>query len=436
MRICSVGLNHKTAPIEVRERVAVAQDAVADELRAMLAHAGVREAVLLATCNRVEWTVATHAPEQAAAVLHEWFAHRAGRPLSEMLPHLYTLHDDKAARHLFRVAAGLDSLVLGEPQILGQVKAAYEAAHEAGAVGHVLHRLYQSAFAAAKRARSETEIGRHPVSVASCAVDLARRMFGELAGKTVLLVGAGEMAELAATHLRAAGAEELWIANRTLARAEALARRFGGHALALDELDRYLDGADIVIASTGAVHYVITPDLVQQAMARREPGRPLFIVDIAAPRDVDPRVADLDDVYVFDIDDLEQVAASNRKAREAAAREAEALLDEEVRAFVRWLKGLEAVPIIRALQMRMQEALEAELARAKYLKGLDADAQAAARRFGEAAIKKLMHPVLVSLKHLPDDMEGDLLLGAAVRLFGLEEDRQGQPRARSRTDKG
>ncbi len=436
MRLCCVGLNHKTAPIEVRERAAVAQEAMAGELRGVLAHAGVREAVLLATCNRVEWMVATRAPEEAAGALHEWFARRAGRPLEEMLPHLYTHHDDAAARHLFEVASGLDSLVLGEPQILGQVKAAYELACEAGTVGHVLHRLYQAAFAAAKRARSETAIGRHPVSVASCAVDLAQRMFGELAGKIVLLVGAGEMAELAATHLRAAGAAEIWIANRTLARAEALARRFDGHALALDELGRYLDGADIVIASTGAAHYVITPELVQQAMARRKPGRPLFVIDIAAPRDVDPRVAELDDVYVFDIDDLEQVVASNRSAREAAAAEARALLEEEVRAFARWLKALEAVPVIRALQMRMHEALEAELARAKYLRGLDEDAQAAARRFGEAAIRKLMHPVFVSLKHLPEDMEGDLLLGAALRLFGLEERTDDARRADSRTREG
>ncbi len=421
MRLCCVGLNHKTAPIEVRERAAVPQDAAKAELAQMLAQPPVREAVLLSTCNRVEWMVATHAPEEAASALHAWFAEKAGKPVAQILPHLYTQHDEEAVVHLFEVASGLDSLVLGEPQILGQVKAAYEAACQAQSVGHVLHRLYQTAFAAAKRARSETDIGKHPVSVASCAVDLAKRMFGTLAGKIVLLVGAGEMAELAATHLQAAGVAEIWIANRTLARAEALARRFQGHALALAELERYLDGADIVIASTGAAHYVITPEIVQKAQARREAGRPLFIIDIAAPRDVDPRVAELDDVYVFDIDDLEQVVSSNRRAREAAAEQARTLLHEEARHFVRWLKSLEAVPIIRALQMRMQQALDAELARAKYLRGLDEEAQAAARRFGEAAMKKLLHPVFVSLKHLPEDMEGDLLLGAAAKLFGMEE---------------
>jgi len=433
MRILLIGLNHRSAPIAVRERLAVGEGELGDVLRALQAHDAIREVALLSTCNRVEVTVVTHDPEDAISAVHEWMAKRAGIELAALLPHLYRHLDGEAVRHLFAVAAGLDSLVLGEPQILGQVKVAYEHACAAGSAGHVLHRLYQAAFAAAKRARTETAIGKEPVSIASCAVDLARRIFGDLSGKRVLLIGAGEMAELAATHLKSAGCSDLLIANRTLARAEALAAELGGHALSLDEVPSWLEAVDIVISSTGSPRYLLTPQIVRPALARRSIGRPLFLIDIAAPRDIDPRVGELDDVYLYDIDDLDQVAEQNRNARRAEAERAQAIIAEEAERFFAWLRSLEAVPLIRAIQRRAESILSSELARArtKGLASLSEDELAAVERTMRGVVKKLLHPALAELKHLPEDIEGDLLLGAAARLFGIEEEKHGRRDRRS-----
>ncbi|RME87014.1 MAG: glutamyl-tRNA reductase [Zetaproteobacteria bacterium] len=422
MHLVVVGLNHRTAPIEVRERLSIPDDKAREILPELVETLPLAEAAVLSTCNRVEIIAAAHDPERAAGALHQWMAHKAGLGLGELRRHLYDHVDEEAVRHVFEVGAGLDSLVLGEPQILGQLKDAYELAKASGTAGHVLHKLFHASFAAAKRARSQTEIGRHPVSIASCAVDLARRIFGDLTGKTVMLIGAGEMAELAAEHLQAAGCREMLIANRTLARAEQLARRFGGHALALDELEAFLDAADIVVSSTGAPRYVITPELVHKALAKRRGLRPLFLIDIAAPRDVDPRVAEIDDVYVYDIDDLEQVATANQKARAKAAEQARMLLQEDVMRFMRWLRSLEAVPLIRAVQEHVRELMELELARAraKYLKELPPEHWPGVERLAEALAKKIMHPALATLKHLPEDQEGDMLMAAAAKLFGVE----------------
>jgi len=252
--------------------------------------------------------------------------------MEDVCEHLYSFTTDQAIRHLFSVAAGLDSLVLGEPQILGQVKASYEHALAAGSAGHVLHRLYQSTFAAAKRARSETGIGKQAVNISSCAVELARHIFGDLADKTVLLMGAGEMAELAARHLRGNGCTDILVANRTLKRAQNLALEFEGHALTMEQLPDYLDAADIVLSSTGASTFVLLPDAVQAAMKKRR-GDPMFLVDIAVPRDIDPRVADIDGVYLYDIDDLQHVVQGNVEHREQEAEQAGDIINEETAQF-------------------------------------------------------------------------------------------------------
>ena len=420
MRICHIGLNHKTAPVEVRERLAVGEKEIPSILQQLVAAAAVREAALLSTCNRVEMTIVTHDPDAAFAVAHEWFAERAGLELEAMLEHLYSHTTDDAVRHLFSVASGLDSLVLGEPQILGQVKGSYELALAAGTAGHVLHRFYQRTFSAAARARSETGIGRQAVNISSCAVELAKRIFGELSGMTVLLIGAGEMAELAARHLRANGCKHMLVANRTLERAQNLAREFEGHALTLDQLGDYLDAADIVISGTGATTYVLLPEPVKAAMKKR-PGRPMFLVDIAVPRDIDPRVGDLDDVYLYDIDDLQQVVQGNRERREQESQLARAILAEEAKQFLGWLKSLESVPLIRAIQEQSDRFRREELEKAgKYLKGFTPEQIEAVERFSKALTKRLLHPSLATLKSLPDDMEGDLLMGAAERLFDLD----------------
>lgn len=421
MRICHVGLNHRTAPIELRERLAMAEAGISASLKGMIDHPSIREASLLSTCNRVEVTMVTHDPDAAIAVAHEWFAYKADMDLDQVREHLYSYTTDDAINHLFSVASGLDSLVLGEPQILGQVKTSYEQALAAGTAGHILHRLYQSTFAAAKRARSETGIGKQAVNISSCAVELAKRIFGDLSGKTVMLIGAGEMAELAARHLRSNGCTSILVANRTLERAKKLAIEFEGHALTLEELPEYLDSADIIVSSTGASTYVLLPDVVEKAMKKRA-MKPMFLVDIAVPRDIDPRIGDIDGAYLYDIDDLQQVVQGNQEQREKESEQARALLKEEAQALLAWLKSLESVPLIRAIQEQTEQMRREELEKARrYMKDLSDEQNEMVERFSRALMKRFMHPTLRTLKILPDDIEGDLLMGAARRLFEVEQ---------------
>ncbi len=421
MRICHVGLNHRTAPVELRERLAVSEAEIPRLLQDMIRHPSIREAALLSTCNRVEMTMVTHDPDAAIAVCYEWFAHKSGMELETVREHLYSFTTDDAIRHLFAVASGLDSLVLGEPQILGQVKASYEQALAAGTAGHILHRLYQSTFAAAKRARSETAIGKQAVNISSCAVELAKRIFGDLTGKTVMLIGAGEMAELAARHLRGNGCTSILVANRTLERAKKLAIEFEGHALTLEQLPEYLDSADIILSSTGASTYVLLPEAVRQAMQKRA-VKPMFLVDIAVPRDIDPRIADIEGAYLYDIDDLQQVVQGNQEQRKKESEQAKALLEEEAKSLLTWLKSLESVPLIRAIQEQSEIMRREELEKAaRYMKGLSDEQKEMVERFSRALMKRFLHPTLRTLKTLPDDIEGDLLMGAARRLFDTEQ---------------
>ncbi|GAV19991.1 glutamyl-tRNA reductase [Mariprofundus micogutta] len=421
MRICHIGLNHKTAPVELRERLAVAEADITEILKARIQHPAIREAALLSTCNRVEMTVVTHDPDAAIAAVHEWFAEKSDMNLEKVRDHLYSYTTDRSIQHLFAVASGLDSLVLGEPQILGQVKTSYEHALTANTAGHVLHRLYQSTFAAAKRARTETAIGKQAVNISSCAVELAKQIFGDLAGKTVLLMGAGEMAELAATHFRANGCTDILVANRTLKRAQNLALEFEGHALTMEQLPEYLDAADIVVSSTGASTFVLLPDVVKAAMKKRK-GNPMFLVDIAVPRDIDPRIGNLDGAYLYDIDDLQQVVQGNVEQRQEEAELARDILKEEAMSFLGWLKSLESVPLIRNIQQQMEQRRLEELEKAmRYMKDFNAEQIEAVERFSKALMKRYMHPSLQTLKSLPDDIEGDLLMGAATRLFDLDK---------------
>ncbi|MES0372508.1 MAG: glutamyl-tRNA reductase, partial [Mariprofundaceae bacterium] len=282
-------------------------------------------------------------------------------------------------------------------------------------------RLYQSTFSAAKRARSETGIGKQAVNISSCAVELAKRIFGDLTGKTVMLIGAGEMAELAAKHLRGNGCSNILVANRTLERAKNLAIEFDGHALTLEELPEYLDSADIVVSSTGASTYVLLPEVVQQAMQKRT-AKPMFFVDIAVPRDIDPRIADIEGAYLYDIDDLQQVVQGNQDQRKKESEQARALLEVEANALLTWLKSLESVPLIRTIQEQSDLMRKEELEKAsRYLKDLSEDQQELVERFSRALMKRFLHPTLRTLKTLPDDIEGDLLMGAARRLFDAEQ---------------
>ncbi|MDX8413377.1 MAG: glutamyl-tRNA reductase [Mariprofundales bacterium] len=426
MRICHIGMNHKTTPLALREKLATPTDQITPMLQAMIAHEPIREAALLSTCNRVEMTLVTHNPEIAISIAHAWFANKAGVAIEDILPHLYAHTTEDAVLHLFRVASGLDSLVLGEPQILGQVKASYELALTANTAGHILHRLYQSTFAAAKRARSETAIGRQSVNVSSCAVELAKQIFGDLDNKTVMLLGAGEMAELAARHLYGNGCKNILVANRTLARAEALAAEFSGHAITMDQLPEFLDAADIVISSTSASSYVLMPEMIEQALDKRH-GSQMLLLDIAVPRDIDPRIDRIDDVYLFDVDDLQQVVDGNRNQREEESVLAGTLLKQEADRFFSWLKSLESVPLIRAIQQQTDAARSAEMVKARrYLKGFNDEQLEAVERFSHALTKRLLHPTMSALKHLPEDIEGDMLMGAACTLFGTSYDEPGK----------
>ena len=428
MRICHIGLNHKTAPLDLRERLAISDEDIPAALKEMVKQPAIREAALLSTCNRVEFTLVTHDPDAAIAEAHEWFARQAGMELENILDHLYSYNMDDAVRHLFCVATGLDSLVLGEPQILGQVKTSYEHALASGTGGHILHRLYQCTFAAAKRARTSTSIGKQAVNISSCAVELAKRIFGDLAGKTVMIIGAGEMAELAARHLHGNGVKDILVANRTLERAKKLAQEFDGHALTLEQLPEYLDATDIVISSTGANTHVLMPAAVKAAMEKRE-GAPMFLVDIAVPRDIDPRVGDLDSVYLYDIDDLQQVVQGNRESREKEAEQARALIEEDALSFLGWLKSLESVPLIRNIQENIEQARSEEMQKAqRYMKGMNDEQQQAVERLSRALMKRFLHPTMLALKTLPEDMEGDLLMGAARIFYDLDKKEKNSPK--------
>jgi len=346
MSLVVVGINHRTAPVEVRERVVFEPARIPEALQQLRNLPDVHETVIVSTCNRTELYCVTE--NLGPAELGNWLQqyHGIGAPLHHSLYH----HDeDKAVTHAFSVASGLDSMVLGEPQILGQLKDAYRLAQEAGTTGPVLHRLFQSAFSVAKRVRTETKIGANAVSVASAAVAMARTVFASFENRTALLVGAGETVALAARHLHADGLRRMIIANRSVDRARELAAEFHGFAIGLDEISSHLKEADIVIASTAAPHSIITRHMTEQALRARK-RRPIFMVDIAVPRDIDADVAELEDVYLFTVDDLQSVVNENLEGRRQAAREAGALIDAEVERFAHLLRTRDAAPLIRRLR--------------------------------------------------------------------------------------
>ncbi|MCU1320192.1 MAG: glutamyl-tRNA reductase [Edaphobacter sp.] len=397
-----LGVNHNTAPIEIRERLAIPAGRLADATRTLLHQPGIREGLILSTCNRVELVTLQ---EDAAATdpgkgadllrfLHEYFA----VPPHTIQPHLYEFREREAVRHLFRVASSLDSMVVGEPQILGQVKESYTVAREVGAVAGNLEGLLQRAFTVAKKVRTETQIGSNAVSIASVAVDLARKIFGTLQGKTVLLVGAGKMSELAARHLIQQGAANILVANRTQSRAEKIAAEFNGQVIPFDLLYENADRADIVITSTGAPQKLFGRSHAQHFLHRRR-HRPMFFIDIAVPRDVDPSMNDVEGCFVYDIDDLQQVAAANLADRSREAAAAETIVSREVEKYEQRLQSRDAVPAIIALQQNAEAIREAELARAtKRLASLTPDQQAAVEALTRSLTAKLLHPQLTALR--------------------------------------
>lgn len=412
MSLIALGVNHQTCPVAVRERLAVGRDEVPAALSELSA-AGLAGAAVISTCNRTE--IVAEGSEDASAAIRAWLARRGSLDGSRLDEFLYEHRDAEAARHLFRVASGLDSMVLGEPQILGQVKEAYQLARAAGTLGGSLERLFQHAFSVAKRVRTETRIGANPVSVAFAAVRLAQRVYADLAGVSVLLVGAGDTIELAARHLAESGVRRLVIANRTLKNAEALALRFGARAIGLADLAAQLSEADIVITSTASREPVVSRAMIEHAIRQRR-HRPMLIVDLGVPRDVEPAAADLADVFLYAVDDLARVIEDNLRSRREAAREADAIIDLSVEHFLAWLRGRDGHGVLRGVRERAERERDALVARALADLAAGHDAAETIKRLAHGLTNRLLHTPTVNLRAAAGD--GDLeLLRAAERLF-------------------
>ncbi len=413
-RLVVVGLSHRSAPLELREKAALREEEIAPFTERLRALPGVSEALVLSTCNRVELYAAVERDDTAAALID---ALCATRQLICDRSHFYSHHDRSALQHLLRVACSLDSLVVGEPQILGQVKQAYARAQAAAAIGPLLQRVFPRAFQIAKRVRSETELGKNSASVASVAVDLAAQIFGDLQGRHVLIVGAGKMAELSVRHLHHAGTSQLTVVNRTFERAEKLATRLSGAARPWSELDALLADVDIVITSTGAAAPVLGVARMKAVMRKRK-GRWLLVVDIALPRDVEPAVSQLDNLYLYDMDALEHVVVQNRAGREHEAAAAEALVVEELDRFLAGERAQALGPTLAQLRERFHAVARTEVQRLAKRKSEAEQAELLA--VAESIVNKLLHAPLMAAKRAAEAGEGEELEGALLKLFDLD----------------
>lgn len=421
MNLLVVGLSHKTAPVDVREQMALPEAEMAGVLTALTSRPGIAEALIFSTCNRVEFTVRAEPETDAVAEVYSFLANDCRRPIEKLERHLYRYSQSEAIRHLFRVAASLDSMVVGEPQILGQVKDAYAIAKAAGALGGPLEEIVSRSLHVAKRVRSETGIGQMAVSVSYVAVELARKIFGTLAGHTVLILGSGKMSELAARHLRRSGAPAVFVANRTYEKAVELASRFEGRPVPFEQLFEFLPHVDIVISSTGAHAYIITRPRAEALMAARK-NRPMFLIDIAVPRDIDPEVNKIDNLFVYDIDDLQQVADSNKREREREAERAEAIVDEEVASMMARLKAHEIAPTIVSLQSELDRIRRAEMERHRQRLGsLTPEQQRAVDELTRGIINKIAHTPISQLKSLANHPDGLHVIDVVKRVFNLKD---------------
>lgn len=420
MSIQLLGISHKTAPVAVRERFAVSGEAADELVRELTRSGSVAEALVLSTCNRVEFL----ASGERDALRNELFR-SLGATANGAQPQegtFYVFDGRQAARHVFRVASSLDSMVLGEPQILGQVKEAYERAKAAGTVRGLLDRLVSEALRVGRRVRAETEIGRMAVSVSSVAVELARKIFGDLDGLAVLLIGAGEMAEAAARHLGGAGAARLIVTNRTFSGALGLAERCGGQAVPFDRLLELLQRVDIVISSTGAPGYILTKRTAQGVIAARR-NRPIFLVDIAVPRDIDPSIHEVENMFVYDIDDLQRVTAENLKHRRREADRAERIVEEELDRLLQRLRTHEAAPAIVALNARLEEIRLGELERYRAkLRGLSPEERAAVEALTRGIVNKVAHHPIRQVKRSAADPRSSITVEDIERVFGLRKE--------------
>jgi glutamyl-tRNA reductase len=418
--IVIVGANHRTAPVEVREQLTVSEDALAAALQRLGTLPVIEEGVMISTCNRVEVVASTTLGDAAVEALTDFLGAAADGVRAQLPQHLCVYRGRDAVRHLFRVAASLDSMVVGEPQILGQLKSHYARAAGAGTAGVVLHRCFHKSFNVAKRVRTETGVAGRAVSVSSAAVELACKIFDTLEDKTVMLIGAGTMSELAARHLVSHGVRTVIVTNRTFDRAVELAREFVGTPVPFEDFPRYLRLADVVIGSTAAAEAVLTPTLVHEALRGRT-YQPMFLIDLSVPRNFDPAINQIDNVYLYDIDDLGGIAEGNREERGREAERAEAIVEREVDAFWRWLDSLDAVPTIVALRDKIESIRRAELEKTlAALRDLSPREREALEAMTSAIVNKILHAPITQLKR-HDPQHEAFYLAAARQLFDIEE---------------
>ena len=411
MPLIVVGVNHRTASVDVRERLSIVPSRLPETLDELRALDGINGAAILSTCNRVE-AIVSAAAEDVIEPIVAWLTQRAGTARAELEKHVYILRHGDVLKHLFRVASGLDSMIVGEPQIAGQVRAAFLASRERGALDSLLSQVFDQTMRVAKRVRTDTGIGEH-------AVELAKKIFGDLNGLQVLLLGAGEMGELTAEHLSAFGLEQIFVANRSHDRAIELAERFHGQAVKFDAVEPYLATCDIVIASTAAPHFVIECDHVQRALATRR-RRNLFLIDLSVPRNIDPAISDIDGAYLYNIDDLQQVADANRELRMQKAHEAEEIVEREVDAFRRRLVAQDAVPTIVELQGRLEDIRAHELEKCLRRMGpMTAEQRAAIEQLSTQLVNKILHYPILQLKEAEEPAERETLRKTIRKIFGL-----------------
>lgn len=421
MNIILIGMNHKTAPLEIRERLSLSCGDTMSPLIEIMNLPQIREAIYISTCNRVE--VLANAADEKGAIekLKAFIFNHGNLSPEEMARCLYLYYDHDAVRHLFRVASSIDSMVMGEPQILGQVKDAYRTAVEHNATGVILNKVIHHAFRTAKRVRTETAIANNAVSVSFAAVELAKKIFGNLKGKTILLIGAGEMSELAAKHLINYGVEKIFITNRTYARAVQIADDFHGTAIEFDKLHEKIQDVDIVISSTGSPGYVIDASMIASALRRRR-NRLLFLIDIAVPRDIDPVAGAIDNVYLYNIDNLQDIVDGNLQIRKKEAEKAEAIIDEEVANYREWYNTLEVVPTIVSLREKMEGIIRGELAKSgSWMENLTEEERKNIEGLANSIINKVLHDPITGLKEESRDNSALPYIAAIRRLFGLED---------------
>ena len=431
MEIVLIGLSHKTAPVEIREKFCIPREKAKEFLGQLAGVPGVREGMVLSTCNRMEILGVVEGVEDEASRIEDLLAGLAGMSANELNSYLYLRRGEEAVRHLFRVTSSLDSMVLGEPQILGQVKEAYSQALESKVSGLILNKLFHRSFFVAKRVRTETKIASQAVSVSFAAVELAKKILGNLDDKRAMLIGAGEMSELAARHLLNQGVREILVTNRTQQRALELAQAFQGKAVPFEDFLQQLKNVDIVLSSTGSTHYIIRKEQLTEVIRARK-NRPMFFIDIAVPRDVDPTINEIDNVYVYDIDDLQGLVESNKEERKKQVQQAEEIVAQGVEAFQGWLRTLEVVPTILALRSRMEEIRKGEVDKALSLfKNVSDDERKALDLLTNSIINKILHHPISLLKHQESRDHGKIYVEMTRKIFRLDEE-DNEPSASSR----